>query len=105
MKNFVMRLLFLLTIFFVSCTDDKIIDEEKFVDIYSEVLLAQSASSSDPETTSKILEKVCKDFNVTLEQYNYTIDFYKLNVELWEIFFEKVVKKLEEKKLKTTSSS
>lgn len=103
MKIYYQLLLGLSAFVLVSCSDKQIIGQDKFIDIYSEVLLAQSVSNSDPETTAKILEKVCKDFNVTLEQYKSTVDFYKSDYEGWELFFEKVVTLLEKKKLKASS--
>lgn len=96
---------FVVILIFASCSSEQIIEDEKFVEIYSEVLLAQTLEGGDPETTSKILEKICKQHNITVEQYESTVNFYKADYKGWELFFEKVVKILEKKKLAVTSAS
>lgn len=96
---------FVLIFFFAACSSEQIIDDEKFVEIYSEVLLAQTLEGGDPETTSKILEKICKRFNISIEQYESTVNFYKADYKGWDLFFEKVITILEKKKLAATSAS
>ena len=90
----------LATIFFVSgCQSDKIIDEEKFIKLYTDLVIAQDTSSADYNMMIKIRSQVLDRYKVTDEQYQFTIDYYNENPERWQVFFEKVTAYVDNLKL------
>jgi hypothetical protein len=85
----------------VSCDNDEIIPEEKFIDVYSDLIIAQDTTSSvTHHQRDSIQQIIFKRYSVTLEEYSSTIEFYNSNPEKWEKFFNTAIDSLEARQKK-----
>ena len=90
----------LAAVFFISgCKSDEIIDEEKFIMLYTDLVIAQDTSNADYNMMIKIRSQVLDRYKVTDEQYKFTIDYYNENPDRWQVFFEKVTAYVDNLKL------
>ncbi len=87
-------------VFFVSsgCGESKIIEEEKFIQIYTDILVAENTVSGSAFSNETILKRTLKKYNVTLEEYKATIQYYNQDSDRWQIFFAKAIANLEAQK-------
>ena len=87
---------------FISC--DKLpgakIPEEKFVNYYIDLAVAQDSLGRGIPATQKILIALDTKYNVTREQYNRTLKYYNDNPEKWELFYDKVIPELQKRQVK-----
>ncbi|OGU71414.1 MAG: hypothetical protein A2V93_00180 [Ignavibacteria bacterium RBG_16_34_14] len=90
-------LLFLLP----GCSDDKIIEQDKLVLIYSDLLIAQDTVSLDDKSLDSLRQSVFKKYNVAEKDYENTIDYYNEDLKRWEEFFDKVTAHIGNLKTKT----
>lgn len=81
-----------------GCKQDKIIGEEKFIDIYTSMILEKDTTSISSPNNEKLLNDILTNNNVSLEEYKSTIQYYNEDSERWEGFFVKALARLEEKK-------
>jgi hypothetical protein len=89
---FFLPVLFLL---FFSCSKEKIITQDKLVQIYSDMLIAQDTVSLSSAGLDSLREAVLKKYNVTDELYKKTLDYYNRDSDRWEDFFNKVIAHVE----------
>lgn len=76
-------------IIFPGCLNSGKIDEDKFVIVYTDILIAQDTST----TSLKDLKKqILKKHGETEESYQKTIKYYNEDIARWEDFFDKVEK-------------
>jgi Domain of unknown function (DUF4296) len=92
--------IFLLLFLLPSCSNKKVIEENKFVNIYSDLVIAQDTIPSNPPVFSSEKQKIFARYNVTSEEYKNTIDYYNQNSEKWKDFFDKVTAHLQSLKEK-----
>ncbi|MEO8398210.1 MAG: DUF4296 domain-containing protein [Ignavibacteriaceae bacterium] len=76
---------------FVSCSKQKIIPENIFVKIYTDLVVAQDTALVDSVSSKNLREKILKKYNVKLEDYQQTINYYNEDPERWQVFFDKVM--------------
>lgn len=92
----------LIPLFFVlifsSCDDEKVIEEEKFIKVYVDLLIIQDTSSSYRLTPDSIRAVVFKKHGITADNYQHTIDHYNSSPEKWEEFFNKATAYVEKLK-------
>jgi hypothetical protein len=86
-------LVFLLLSF--ECSKEKIIKEDKFVSIYSDMLIAQDTVLLTSVGVDSLRQAVFKKYNVTQELYKATLDYYNRDTDRWETFFDKVIAHVE----------
>lgn len=91
-------LIFIVLFLFSGCKDHTIIEEDKFVRIYSNLLIATDSTTIDSAKTD-----VFKRYNISGENYDKTVEYYNSNPQKWEEFFNKVIAHIED--LKKDSSS
>ncbi len=101
-KPTTLLLLILLVTSFVGC-GGSVIEEEKFVSMYAEYLLAQDALGSSKKASDKIVAALSKKYNTSTEDYEATVEYLSENQERWNNFFDKVEKKLTEEQSKYSS--
>ncbi|HPI37364.1 MAG TPA: DUF4296 domain-containing protein [Ignavibacteriaceae bacterium] len=103
---------FLLTLFLIVLTgvlisyfaffDTQVMPEEKFVSFYYDYVIAQDSLGYDVETAKKVREELFVKYQTNERMYIKTIDYYSEDPKRWEIFFDKVMKKMEDtRKTKT----
>lgn len=97
MKYIIISLLFTLGIlFFSGCSKDSpAIEQKKFVEIYSEMLIIQDTTSL---SQAEIRKSVLKKFKVSINDFKSMIEYYNSRPELWQKFFDDVLVFLETKK-------
>lgn len=83
-----------------GCKENKVIDEEKFINIYTDIIIARDTTSLSPnqESENAIINAVLKKWGTTPENYQETIKYYNQESSRWEDFFSKAIKHLEEKR-------
>lgn len=97
-----MKLYFIKNIFLVSfttvslllsfeCSKEEIIEEDKFVLIYSDMVIAQDTLSLSSKGVNSLRKAVFSKYNVTEELYKATLDYYNRDAKRWEEFFNKVI--------------
>jgi len=82
----------------IGCERNKIIEEEKFVKIYTDIIIANDTISNTSQLEDAVIKSVLSKHNVTLDDYKSTIQYYNQDSERWEKFFAKAVSNLEKKK-------
>lgn len=87
-KKPVILFLILLIFSFVSCKNNAIIEEDKFVQIYSALVIAKDTLKTDHASVQK---EIFSRYKVTDEQYENTIEYYNEDPARWEKFFDKVI--------------
>ena len=90
-KNKSLIPLYLLMLFFIACSNDKVIDENKFVKVYADLVIAQDTLIPNKEVFDSVKTKIFKKYGVTFKQYNYTISYYNKDVKRWESFFSQAI--------------
>ncbi len=83
------------TLFITSCSDKKVLPEDKFVNIYSELIFAHDTSTS-LYAKQNFKGIVLKRFNVTEKMYDSTVAYYNSDPQKWSGFFDKVTKHVED---------
>jgi len=73
-----------------SCFDEKIIEQDKLVLIYTDLLIAQDTVTLDDRGVDSLKQSVFKKYNVTEKEYENTIEYYNDDLKRWEEFFDKV---------------
>lgn len=81
----------------LSCERNKIIEEEYFIQLYTDILLAEETISGSAFSKDMIIARMLSKYNTTLENYNATIDYYNKNSEQWDRFFAKAIASIEER--------
>jgi hypothetical protein len=83
-------LLFLLS--FAGCSHK--INEDKFILIYSDLVIAQD-TLRDNNNLEEIKNTVFKKYNVSEREYSETLNYYNSDPRKWETFFNKTISHLE----------
>ena len=76
--------------------DTKVMPEEKFISFYYDYVIAQDSLGYDVETANRVREELFIKYQTTERMYLKTIDYYSEDPRRWDVFFEKVMKKMEE---------
>ena len=84
-----------MSLLIAGCSKSKIINEDKFVKIYADLVIQQDTLNSLHYKTDSTKLAVFKRFNVNEEDYKNTIDYYNQDPGRWENFFDKVTSYLE----------
>lgn len=99
MKTVASFFIFLSIIIINGCKDRDIIEEDKFVKVYSDLLIASDSTSLDSAKTA-----VFKKYSISFEKYQKTVDRYNSSPAEWEAFFSKVIAYIEEAKKDSSSA-
>ena len=81
-----------------GCDQNKIVEEKKFIKIYTDIIIANDTTSGTSQLKDAVIKKVLVKYNVTLDDYKSTIQYYNQDSERWEKFFAKAIANLEEKR-------
>ncbi len=91
-------IIFLLTVFIFSCSKEDILPEDKFINIYMDILVAQDTLTNNTISTDSLKTLIFQKYNVSDSIYTKTIEYYNNNPDKWEKFFEDALRKVEELK-------
>ncbi len=95
-------------ILFSACQNKNRINEGKFVKIYTDMVITQNSIVDKEDVDSLQIvnpltaarDSILKKHNVSLAQYQATVDYYNQNPERWQKFFEKVLAESDSMKAK-----
>jgi hypothetical protein len=90
---------FFLTVFFSRCSKDekKVIPEQKFVEILSDVMIIDNLGIPQIEKVA-LLKTVLHKHEITTEEFSFTRDRYKENADFWISVYKRTQEKIKEKK-------
>lgn len=90
--KFVKYLGFILLVFALnSCSDRKVIkDDEKFAAFYVDLLISSEKNSGDVNLVKSERQKIFAQYDITLEEYKATLNYYSEKPERWKEFFDRV---------------
>jgi hypothetical protein len=91
-------IIFLLTVFIFGCSKDDILPDDKFINIYIDILVAKDTLTDNSISTDSLKIVILQKYNVTDSIYTKTIEYYNNNPDKWEKFFEDAIKQVEELK-------
>jgi hypothetical protein len=89
--------LILLVLCFLSCKNEPLIPEEKFIKVYVDILFIQDTTSIDKSLDS-LKQIVFNKYDITDEMYENNVKYYNENPEKWEAFFDKATAYVEKLK-------
>jgi len=90
-------LLFASFILLSGCSKEKIIKEDTFVLVYTDLVIAQDSLSADSTGFEKEKLNIFSKYKVNKELYLHTLEFYKKNPEKWKVLFDKIISYLRQK--------
>ena len=85
-------LLLLLLLSFTGCSHK--INEDKFILIYSDLVIAQDTAKVN-NNLDEIKNMIFKKYNVSETEYIETLNYYNGDPRKWEAFFNKTISHLE----------
>jgi len=91
-------IVFLITVFIFSCSNDDILPEDKFVKIYIDILVAQDTLNDNSISNDSLKTLILQKYNVADSVFTKTIEYYNYDPAKWEKFFEDAIKHVEELK-------
>jgi hypothetical protein len=97
--NFNLKIIFFLFIFallFIGCDNKPPISENKFIQVYVDLLILKDTTNTTIYSFDSLKIKLFEKHDISSQQYNSTLDFYKSNPEKWQGIFEKAISYAEE---------
>lgn len=96
--SFYFIIIILTFIFFLSsgCEQNKVIEEGKFIEIYTDIIIAKDTTSGNSQSKDAVIKNILAKYKVTLDDYKNTVQYYNQDSERWEKFFAKAIAYLEE---------
>ncbi|AFH48983.1 Hypothetical protein IALB_1273 [Ignavibacterium album JCM 16511] len=79
----------------IACKERPPITEDKFVQIYANLVSAPDSISVDSLMFADYKQKVFSNYGFSEKNYEQTVKFYNQTPEKWEEFFRKVIKYIE----------
>ncbi|HEX2867480.1 MAG TPA: DUF4296 domain-containing protein [Ignavibacteriales bacterium] len=74
-----------------SCSDQKVIkDDEKFAAFYVDLLLSSEKNSGDINMVRSERQKIFARYDISMEEYKATLNYYSEKPERWKEFFDRV---------------
>lgn len=80
---------------FLSCEEKSPVPEDKFIQIYANLISAPDSVSVDSLMFSEYKQKVFSAYGYSEKDYEKTVQFYNRTPEKWDEFFKKVIKYIE----------
>ena len=83
-----------------SCSEKEILPEEKFIEIYVDILVAQDTLSEESVNMDSLKTIILDRHKTSDLVYRNTVNYYNESAERWEQFFDKAVAYVEALKTK-----
>lgn len=80
--------LVLIIIFILACSEKPPIPEDKFIKVYTDLLVIVDTTSANNFSIDSVKTVVFDRYNITSKQYTETINYYNSEPEKWEVFFD-----------------
>lgn len=84
----------------ISCSEKEILPEDKFIEIYVDLLVTQDTLSGESVSIDSVKNVILNKYNTSDSVYRNTVDYYNESTERWEEFFSKALKYVEKLKAK-----
>ncbi|MCX8057131.1 MAG: DUF4296 domain-containing protein [Ignavibacteria bacterium] len=99
--------IFLIVVLFLSfnCKSNIRIEEENFVQIYADLLIAKEIYRGNDTAFIKARDSIYNKYNVNNFMVQKTLEYYNSDTEKWKQFFEKVIRRLEEQQTQIKMSN
>lgn len=101
-KKFYILIIFLVLIF-SACDEPPPIPQEKFLEVYADLLIVQDTTTVSKFSLDSAKTLVLSKHNVTLEKYNANIEYYNSRPEKWIEFFDSATAYVDRLKLEAES--
>jgi hypothetical protein len=75
-------------IFLASCDDEPPIPQEKFMEVYVDLLIVQDTTTDNPFNLDSVKTLVLQKYNLTVEDYDSNINYLNAEPEKWMEFFD-----------------
>lgn len=89
-------ILSLISLLIYGCKSNLRIDEDNFVNLYADLLVAREMYRGNDSAYIKARDSIYTAYNVNHFMVEQTLQYYNSDTEKWKKFFEKVVRRLEE---------
>lgn len=76
--------------FLIGCYKAPPIPEEIFVNLYTDIIIAQEKMGNDPATAKEIRDSLCQVYGVTDSLYKENLKYYDENPNMFDSFYAKV---------------
>ncbi|MFZ0455447.1 MAG: DUF4296 domain-containing protein [Ignavibacteriaceae bacterium] len=86
--NFYILSFTFLSLFIISCSKNKILDEDKFVKVYTDLVIAHDTIPGKTASFDSVKYAVFNKYGISAGQYDTTVDYYNKDVERWQSFFK-----------------
>ncbi len=84
--------IFFLLLFILSgCSRSKVIDENKFIKVYTDLIIAQDTAAAPINNLDSLKAIVFKQDQITADEYNATVEYLNKDPQRWEKFFNKAI--------------
>lgn len=100
---FKLILLTIILFYFVGCSNAEKIEEDKFIKIYTDLLIAQDSLGNEREKFISEKNRIFQRHNISEKNYKKTLQYYSEDITRWNEFFEKTITYLESMKKKEGS--
>ncbi len=90
----------ILIMIWIHRSSNNVISEDKFVDVYVKLSLAQELFTSDSLKLKEEKKKIFEQVKVTPEQVDLFVSRYNLKPEQWVDVWKRILEKLEQEKQK-----
>ena len=91
-------LLVFTALFHVACEKKVPIPEEKFIEVYVDLLIVQDTTRTDSLSLDSLKSFVFEKHGISGEEYNKNIYYYNSEPKRWEEFFNMAISYVEERK-------
>jgi hypothetical protein len=98
MKGLLFSAVIFASVLYTGCGKNNL-DEKALADIYVNVLFINEVNAGDASKISSEKEKLFKKYNTTEEDFKDALEDIGSDKEKWRIFFERVDKLVEEKRI------
>lgn len=76
-----------ISVLLFSCSNDKVMEEEKFVKVYTDLIIAEDTLGANYPVFDSVKADIFRRHNISVEMYDSTISYYNEDKERWERFF------------------
>lgn len=85
--NFYILSLITILLLISSCSNERILDEHKFVKVYTDLVIAHDTIPESTANFDSVKQAIFKKYEITSGQYDSTVNYYNKDKERWQSFF------------------
>ncbi len=89
--NFYILPLIFLLFTIAGCSNDRILDENKFVKVYTDLVIAHDTIPEKTVSFDSVKQTIFNKYGITAGQYDSTVIYYNKNVNRWQNFLKELL--------------